>query len=112
MLGRRSKSRRESRGLEAVGLLATLITCVGACSPEVAAGPSGDSAASYIACQDPRPEVCTREYRPVCAQRDTGVRCVTTPCDSSEWVSRSNACTACSDPKVLGYRPGACPEEP
>jgi len=60
-------------------------------------------------CGDPRPQMCTREYRPVCASRDTGVRCVTTPCPSKEWQTYGNACDACSDKAVSGYREGACP---
>lgn len=62
-------------------------------------------------CEEPRPEMCTREYRPVCADRDTGVRCITTPCPSTEQVTYGNACTACSDAKVIRHRPGACEEE-
>lgn len=66
---------------------------------------------NYVECKDPRPEVCTREYKPVCAKKDNGVRCVTTPCPSADNVTASNACTACSDKDVLGYIPGgACPE--
>jgi len=66
---------------------------------------------NYVECTDPRPEVCTREYRPVCARKDNGIRCVTTPCPSTDLVTASNACTACSDKDVLGYTPdGACPE--
>ena len=64
-----------------------------------------------IKCKDPRPEVCTREFRPVCAKKDNGIRCVTTPCPSTDDVTYSNACTACSDPDVIAYKPdGACPE--
>ena len=65
---------------------------------------------TYKECKDPRPEACTREIDPVCAKRDTGVRCVTTPCPSEENITLGNACTACSDPKVFGYVKGACPE--
>ena len=64
--------------------------------------------ALYKACHDPRPQICTREYRPVCGTRDTGVRCVTTPCASHEYKTYGNACTACADPKVIEYRHGAC----
>lgn len=59
-------------------------------------------------CSDPRPQMCTREYKPVCANRDTGIRCVTTPCPAAEWKTYGNACDACSDKAVTGYRPGAC----
>jgi hypothetical protein len=60
------------------------------------------------ACHEPRPEMCAQMYDPVCAQRDTGIRCVTTPCDSSEAREYSNACEACRDPKVVSYVPGPC----
>ena len=59
-------------------------------------------------CEDPRPQMCTREYRPVCALRDTGVRCITTPCPSAEWKTYGNACDACADADVIGHVPGAC----
>lgn len=62
------------------------------------------------ACTNPRPQACTMDYRPVCATRDTGIRCVTTPCPSTEKRTYSNGCGACSDPKVSGYVPEACPE--
>lgn len=65
---------------------------------------------TYTKCNSPRPEVCTREFRPVCAKVDTGVRCMTTPCPSSENKTYSNACTACTDPKVYGFWKNACTE--
>jgi hypothetical protein len=99
-------------GLRVVGLFAWLLAAVVSCAREAPADPQVEPPASYVACNDPRPEVCTRDYRPVCAQRDAGVRCVTTPCDSTEWITLSNACTACSDPTVLGYRAGPCRKEP
>lgn len=68
------------------------------------------TATASIACSNPRPEVCAQNVQPVCATRDTGVRCIMAPCPSSEQVTISNACTACSDPKVSDYRDGACSE--
>lgn len=59
-------------------------------------------------CKSPRRQMCTKEYRPVCATRDTGVRCVTTPCPSTEQVTKSNACSACADEKVFSYVEGKC----
>ena len=59
-------------------------------------------------CNDPRPQMCTREYRPVCADVDTGVRCIKAPCPSTKRKTYSNACTACSDSKVYGYTLGVC----
>lgn len=61
-----------------------------------------------IECTNPRPEICTQDYRPVCATKDNGVRCVTTPCDSTDEVTYSNACSACADSDVYSYQAGAC----
>jgi hypothetical protein len=63
-----------------------------------------------VVCPSTRPEVCTFEFQPVCARRDTKVRCVTTPCPSEELVTYGNACSACSDLQVYGYIPGPCNE--
>ena len=63
---------------------------------------------AFTDCQDPRPEACTQQYDPVCGLRDTGIRCVTTPCPSSEWKTYGNSCTACSNADVSGYWPGEC----
>jgi hypothetical protein len=67
-----------------------------------------DSEYAAIQCSAPRPEVCTEEYAPVCATRDTGVRCITTPCPSTEKASYSNACSACADSSVFYYKPEEC----
>lgn len=52
---------------------------------------------AIIFCTDPRPQICTREYRPVCGQRD-----------DASLKTYGNACTACGDPEVMGYRIGPC----
>lgn len=54
--------------------------------------------AGYVACQAPRPEVCTMHYDPVCGERGDGSR-----------HTYSNACQACADMSVVGYRQDACP---
>jgi len=48
-------------------------------------------------CEEPRPQICTMDYRPVCAQLEDGTL-----------KSYSNGCTACSDPVVTAHREGAC----
>jgi len=58
-----------------------------------------------------RPQMCTREYRPVCALVDTGTRCITTPCPSTEWKTHSNACEACANKPVIGFIPEACAQQ-
>jgi len=51
-------------------------------------------------CKEPRPEVCTMDYTPVCGlQRDNGVE---------QWKTYSNACSACSDSTVIAYVKDAC----
>jgi hypothetical protein len=70
--------------------------------------PAPSPRASSVTCSDPRPEICTQQYQPVCAQVDTGVRCIKAPCPSAESRTFPNGCAACTDPKVLGYVEGAC----
>ncbi len=48
-------------------------------------------------CPEPRPQICTREYRPVCAQQSDGTI-----------KSYATGCTACSDPTVTAFREGTC----
>lgn len=75
----------------------------------VAADPGGRLA--LIPCDpDNRPEVCTREYRPVCGRIDTGVRCIQAPCPSTEEREFGNACTACASEGTVGYFPIRCAE--
>jgi len=61
-----------------------------------------------ITCKDPRPQICTREYIPVCATKKTSVVCITTPCPSTEDKTYPTGCTACADPKVIKYKQGKC----
>ena len=55
------------------------------------------SAKEFTTCPETRPQMCTREYRPVCAKLEDG-----------SMKTYSNGCTACTDPKVVGHYPGAC----
>ncbi len=64
---------------------------------------------SPTTCTEPRSSKCTKEYKPVCATVDTGVRCITTPCPNTENRTFENACVACADPRVISLEPGACP---
>lgn len=41
---------------------------------------------------DEKPTMCPMMYLPVCGQKDTGIRCVTTPCPSFEKKTYSNLC--------------------
>ncbi|EYF02211.1 hypothetical protein [Chondromyces apiculatus] len=51
---------------------------------------------------------CTRDYKPVCGQVDTGIRCIKAPCPSADPKTFPNACTACQEPKTTGYFPMSC----
>lgn len=48
-------------------------------------------------CADPRPEICTMDYNPVCGLSG-----------SKKEKTYSNACTACSDTDVASYKIGEC----
>ena len=50
-------------------------------------------------CDTTRPQVCTMEYDPVCAELIAGGR-----------KTYSSACNACADDAVSGFLRGACPE--
>ncbi len=50
-----------------------------------------------IACIDPRPQVCTMDYTPVCAELKNG-----------KLKTYSNGCSACADINVLSYRASVC----
>lgn len=50
-------------------------------------------------CSDPRPQVCTMEYAPVCADLKSGGK-----------KQYASACNACADDAVSGYLKGECPE--
>ena len=89
--------------------------------PSPAAAPSGSFAPNsapppaegrmaYVQCPEKRPEMCTHLYKPVCAEVDNGVRCVTTPCNSTDKKDYGNSCAACADPKVAGHWPVPCAE--
>ena len=76
----------------AVGLSGCLASLPGARGP---ATPAIDDA--RVACSDPRPMVCTMEYRPVCAtliDKDTR--------------TYASGCNACADVVVASYLPDAC----
>lgn len=49
-------------------------------------------------CPEPRPELCSQQYTPVCAQKSDGT-----------FANYPNGCTACTDPAVVSYRDGDCP---
>ena len=63
-------------------------------TPQNPAGPA-------TACVEPRPQVCTMEYDPVCALKADGSR-----------ATYSSGCNACADSAVTGFDPGPCATSP
>lgn len=57
-------------------------------------------------CEDPRPEICTMEYIPVCGIYSKKIQCIKAPCGKTY----SNGCSACSDEKVEYHTEGKCNE--
>ena len=55
------------------------------------------AATAVVLCKNPRPEMCTMMYLPVCATHTNGER-----------KTYSNVCSACRVEQVLSYRMGAC----
>jgi hypothetical protein len=71
----------------------TAIACAQAISVEAPVS----SQTVLVACEEPRPQVCTMQYDPVCGL--TG---------NNQYKTYSNACSACSDASVSAHSPGAC----
>jgi hypothetical protein len=51
-------------------------------------------------CSEPRPQVCTMIWAPVCAVHDDG-----------HLQTHASACNACADSSVRAYTPGACADD-
>lgn len=69
-----------------------MIVLIAGCSTK--ANKIGEGAS---ACPEPRPQICTQEYNPVCGiMKQEAER------------TYSNACVACSDHTVTSYKSGKC----
>lgn len=65
-----------------------------------------DSPTGSVTCTpDQRDVMCTAQYEPVCGL--TQVECITTPCNPVP-ETYGNACTACSNSRVISYTEGEC----
>ena len=83
------------RQLTIAPLLVLMLLSLVAC----AVGQSNTTPAGNLqtVCLEPRPQICTMDYTPVCARLK-----------SSELKTYSNACSACADVNVVSHRPAAC----
>ena len=52
------------------------------------------------ACSEPRPQVCTMQYEPVCVDKGQG-----------RLETYSSPCNACADDNVTAYARGACEDQ-
>jgi hypothetical protein len=85
-------------GSHTLFLLTALILLAGTgCSLHPERAVEGPGLFPWIKCRDPRPEMCTNEYDPVCGRLVKGA-----------FKTYGNACTACSDTGVVEHRPGSC----
>jgi len=78
-------------------MVAMIGLAAAACSPAPPAGDAASPDPELNVCEDPRPQICTAHYDPVCGQVGDG-----------KYKTYANACSACSDGDVSRHRPGAC----
>lgn len=75
-------------------LVLSLASCVIYTKPEVTDEPLKFD---MINCEEPRPQICTREFRPVCGLQASG-----------QYKTFPAACDACSKKEVSSYYKGVC----
>ena len=75
-------------------LCLSLVSCVIYTKPEATDKPRKFD---MINCEEPRPELCTRDFRPVCSLNDSG-----------KYKTYPAACDACSHKEVISYYKGDC----
>ncbi len=68
-----------------------------ACAQSSALEESVSSRPVLATCEEPRPQLCTMQFDPVCGLTA-----------DNQYKTYSNACSACSDASVSGHNPGAC----
>jgi hypothetical protein len=75
-------------------ILLSLAALLSAC----ASVSTADKLSGLTDCPEQRPQICTREYNPVCGHL----------ADAST-QTYATGCTACADPTVIGWVAGECP---
>ncbi len=79
---------------------AALLVLAGCSTPASQPAPAVPLAPGPVtSCTDPRPQVCTMEYAPVCASLAVG-----------GFRTYASGCNACADEAVSGYQQGPCSE--
>ncbi len=71
--------------------------------------PESDGTGASSECPDPRPEMCTMDFDPVCGYSEQTIYCIRAPCPPIVTKKTyGNACTACADSKVTYWIQGEC----
>jgi len=85
--------------LMALALCAIVVSLPGAgpVDPEPRQSQTTESPPNVVQCTEPRPQMCTQIYLPVCARLRDGTR-----------RTYPSGCTACADANVVGHRPDGC----
>jgi hypothetical protein len=78
-------------------LIFACILLLQSCSAKVGVDETQSEKAQGKVCPEPRPEMCTQQYDPVCGQLSAGGS-----------KTYSNWCSACSNKAVKSYVPGEC----
>jgi len=78
--------------LLSISFLILLVGCV-----PTSGSKSKPESSSLTICPEQRPQVCTREYRPVCGELKDG-----------NLKTYANGCEACADANVIGFQYGEC----
>lgn len=76
------------------------VLVLASCSTAPKPAPPGALLPGEQACTNPRPEVCTMEYRPVCGTDLNGKK-----------MEFSNECSACLNVDVVSWEEGLCVNE-
>jgi hypothetical protein len=90
---------RPSPGRAAPSAAVISVSCLLGLGGCAAGQPVADTAeaAGPVACAEPRPQVCTMIYAPVCAEHRDGHR-----------ETHASDCNACADETVVAHRDGPC----
>jgi hypothetical protein len=88
--------RKHTRALVLCGIV-VLLQGVGCAQTKPHQTQGTEGSPKTIWCTEPRPQYCTREYIPVCANLKDGVK-----------HTYASGCVACSDANVVSYRPNSC----
>lgn len=85
---------------QSLAIFAVTAVCIATgtgCAKSPTEAEQSENRSGYMACTEPRPEACTMQYDPICGEMTDG-----------RSKTYANACSACSDRRVIGYTIGAC----